>query len=170
MEKINKLFLAATIVSMAVIAVFASRAYAPIPTPILDGRSYLFAVEIDGVIVGGFREVSGLSSETEVIEVQEGGENAIHKIPGRTRWSNIVLKRGVTHSDALIDWITDIQNGENARKNGSIIMYNQDGNEIVRYNFFNAFPVKWIGPTLDATKNEVAIETIEIAHEGLTIQ
>lgn len=158
--------LAIAVVSI-VSAVFVGRAYAPI-TPALDDRTYQFNVEIDGVVVGGFKEVDGLSVEMEVIEYTDGNTGQTTKIPGRAKWSNIVLKRGVVGHDEITQWIMDTVKGENIRKSGSIIMYNQDGQEIVRYNFINAFPVKWTGPTL--ASGNIAIETIEIAHEGLTIQ
>ncbi|HZP82867.1 MAG TPA: phage tail protein [Chthonomonadaceae bacterium] len=129
-------------------------------------------LEIDGITEGIFREVSGLDSETEVIEHRitgKGGNLVVHKIPGALKWSNITLKRGITDDTKLHEWRKKIEDGqiEANRKNGTITCYAPDGKAVARYSFVKAWPCKWKGPGLDASKNELAIEEIELAHEGL---
>jgi phage tail-like protein len=131
-------------------------------------KAFNFIVEIDGIARAGFSEVSGLESETTVIEYRVGGErNAVRKLPGLTKYANIVLRRGVTQDAELSNWRKTVEDGQVDRRNGSIILRDDDGNDVVRWNFFNGWISKWQGPALHASKNEVAIETIEIAHEGL---
>jgi len=131
-------------------------------------KAFNFLVEIDGIARAGFSEVSGLESETTVIEYRVGGEpNAVRKLPGLTKYANIVLRRGVTQDAELSNWRKTVEDGQVDRRNGSIILRDDDGTEVVRWNFFNGWISKWQGPALHASKNEVAIETIEIAHEGL---
>jgi len=132
-------------------------------------------LEIDGITEGVFREVSGLDSETEVIEHRvtgKGGNIVIHKVPGALKWSNIVLRRGITDDRKLHDWRQKIEQGqiEANRKNGSVTCYNPAGEPVAKYTFKNGWPCKWKGPGLDASKNEIAIEEIELAHEGLERQ
>jgi phage tail-like protein len=130
-------------------------------------QKYYFTVELEGLAVGGFREVSGLSAETEVVEFRDGSDNLIRKLPGRTKWPDIVLKKGFTGSTELFDWaMTLARTGTVVRRSGSIVMYDQSHTEIARWRFENAWPVKWEGPTLKAGGNEVAMETLVLAHEG----
>jgi len=134
--------------------------------------SVSFFVEVQGVFTGTFRGCTGLGSQSEVIEnlaAGAGGVTRIYKIPGVTRWTNIVLKRGVTDSMDVWDWRKQVEEGkvEEARSNGSIIMYDQTNKEVGRWNFENGWPVKISGPNLDAGTNEIAIEELEIAHEKL---
>ncbi len=129
-------------------------------------------LEIDGITEGVFREVSGLDSETEVIEHRitgKGGNLVVHKVPGALKWTNIVLKRGITDDTKLHEWRKKIEDGliESNRKNGTITCYAPDGKAVCRYTFVKAWPCKWKGPGLDASKNELAIEEIELTHEGL---
>lgn len=132
-------------------------------------------LEIDGITEGIFREVTGLDSETEVIEHRiagKGGNLVVHKIPGALKWSNIVLRRGITDDRKLHDWRTKIEQGqvEGNRKNGSVTLYNPAGTAVAKYTFKNGWPCKFKGPALDAGKNEIAIEELEICHEGLERQ
>lgn len=132
-------------------------------------------LEIDNITEAIFREVSGLDSETEVIEHRvtgKGGNLVVQKIPGALKWSNIVLRRGVTDDRKLHDWRTKIEQGqiEANRKNGTITLYAPDGSAVAKYSFKKGWPCKFKGPALDSTKNEIAIEEIEIAHEGLERQ
>lgn len=140
----------------------------------VSARSYTnnrFYVLIDGVAHAVFTEVSGLQVETEVMEYAEGGNNGfVHRLPGRTRVGNITLKRGVIGKSDMFKWYMDIVGGKKIkRRNLSLVMYDMEGNEIARWNFLNAFPVRWIGPQFDAKANSVAIETLELAHAGLQI-
>jgi phage tail-like protein len=130
-------------------------------------KAFNFLVEIEGVARAAFSEVNGLESETAVIEYRSGAENVMRKLPGRTRFKNIVLRRGVTQDRELWDWRQSIVEGNPDRRNGSIILLDDQRTEVVRWNFRNGWPCKWEGPALNAKANEVAIETLEIAHEGL---
>jgi phage tail-like protein len=134
--------------------------------PLLD---YNFAVEIEGLVAGGFSEVSGLEVELEVQDYREGGVNSfIHKRAGPAKYSsNLILKRGMTDNMVLWNWYWNAVQGIIDRKNVSILLLDQAGQEVVRWNFEQAYPVKWTGPDLRATANEVAIESLELAHKGL---
>ena len=119
-------------------------------------------LEIDGITEGVFKEVSGLDSETEIVEHRvtgRGGNLIIHKLPGALKWSNIVLKQGTTDDKKLYDWRQKIEQGlvESNRKNGTITLYAPDGTAVARYTFKKGWPAKFKGPALDSSKNEVAI-------------
>ena len=129
--------------------------------------SFNVRVEIDGIPVAAFTECSGLSSETEVISYREGADLKVRKLAGLTKFSNIVLKRGVTVDRSLWEWRQSVVNGNIQRKNGSVILLDATHTPIVRWNFFEAWPAKWEGPALNAVASHVAIETLELAHEGL---
>jgi phage tail-like protein len=133
---------------------------------------YHFYLELDGIAEAQFRECSGLDSESNIIEYKEASKNGvtvIKKVPGELKWSNIVLKRGVTGDMKLWDWRKQIEDGsvDTARKNGSIVLYDQSNNEIARYNFEYGWPSKITGPQLNANNNDIAIEEVTICHEGL---
>jgi phage tail-like protein len=130
-------------------------------------KAFDFLVEIDGVARAGFSEVSGLESETAVIEYRTGNEDVVRKLPGLTKFSNIVLRRGVSKDRELWDWRQTVVQGNTDRRNGSIVLLDDQRNEVLRWNFGQGWPCKWQGPALNAKTNEVAIETLEIAHEGL---
>ncbi len=132
--------------------------------------SFNFLVEIEGLVVGGFSEVTGLTIEIEVEEYREGGLNAyMHKLAGPPRYpSNLVLKHGLTDSDTLWAWHQAVARGTIQRKNGSIMLLNSAGEEQWRWNFTDAYPVRWVGPDLRAGSAEVAIETLELVHRGLS--
>jgi phage tail-like protein len=130
---------------------------------------YVFRVEIGCNDLGFFRSVGGLSVETDVVEYQDGNERIVRKRPGLTRYSNIILKRGFTGDTALYDWYMVTTKQDPPRVNGSIAMLDQTGTELATWHFRNAYPTKWEGPDFDASKNEVAIESIEIAHEGFSM-
>jgi phage tail-like protein len=131
--------------------------------------TFNFAVEIHGLVVGGFNEVSGLQAEIEVQDYREGGVNEfIHKRAGPARYpSNLTLKKGITDSTVLWSWYCDVMQGKVVRKNVSVMLMNAAGEEKKRWNFQKAYPVKWVGPGLRATASEVAVETLELAHSGL---
>ncbi len=130
-----------------------------------------FGVEFQGQVVGAFRECSGLGSENEVVEYKASGpkgEFVIKKVPGRLKWNNITLKRGITDAMDMWKWRKLVEQGDidSARKNGSITMYNQQGTAVAKWNFTNAWPSKLTGPSANAGNNEVAIEELELTHEG----
>jgi phage tail-like protein len=130
--------------------------------------SFNYLIEIEGLVVGGFSEVSGLQVETKTFQYREGGTNSfVYKFPEYTEYQNIVMKRGISDSDTLWLWHMDVVNGYFCRKNGSIILNDNSGNEKWRWNFFGAYPVKWTGPELKADSGSVAFESIELVHLGL---
>lgn len=140
----------------------------PNPQRVDPWRNFNFMVELDGITQAGFAECSGFGSTTEPVDYNEGGLNRFgHKFVGRTKQNNLTLKWGLTSSRQLYDWYQAVVNGNIQRKNGSIIMLDLEGQEQLRWNFFNAWPTKWDGPDFNAKNNEVAIETLEIAHEGI---
>ncbi len=132
-------------------------------------RNCNFLVEIDGITQAGFTDCSGLGSTTEPVEYREGGDNSTpRKLPGQTKYTNISLKWGLTDSHELYDWYRKVVTGKTERRNGSIVVLDADGvTEVVRWNFFNAWPTKMEGPSFSAKGSEIAIETLEIAHEGV---
>ena len=131
-------------------------------------RAYYFKVELDGINRAGFRECSGLDTSQDPIEYREGTEGlTARKLPGLVKYSNISLKWGITNDAELWDWRKKAMDGEIERKNGSIVLLDDTGQEQLRWNFREGWPTKWTGPSFNATGNEVAIETLEIAHEGL---
>lgn len=129
--------------------------------------SFRFLVEIQGLIVAGFSEVSGLSAETEFDEHQEGGVNEfVYKLPKLSKYPNLVLRKGVTDSEILWGWHHAVTMGKIARTTLHLILLDSEGNEQRRWLFANAYPVKWAGPELKADSNAVAVESLEIAHTG----
>ncbi|MCI3920983.1 phage tail protein [Paenibacillus sp. TRM 82003] len=129
--------------------------------------SHRFTVEIDGLEEAGFSEVSGLTIETELEEVREGGVNHfVHKFVKQTKPQPIVLKHGITLSPQMYEWYQWVIEGHIIRLTGAIIMYDDQDEILRRWNFFDAFPYKWVGPELNASRSEVAFESIELAHNG----
>jgi phage tail-like protein len=127
-----------------------------------------FIVEIDGIPAARFAECSGLSSETAVIEYREGGEPLrVRKLPGLTKYPPVTLKRGFVTDRSLWQWRQRVTEGRTERRSGSIILLDPAGQEVARFNFVEGWPSRWEGPHLRARSNEVAIETLEIVHEGL---
>jgi len=134
--------------------------------PVDPFLNFNFRVEIDGLQVAAFHECSGLESSIDVIEHREGG-GAIRKLAGNNKFTNIVLKRGLTDNRELYDLHMSALDGQVQRKNGSIILMDRADQEVARWNFERAWPAKWVGPSLTAEGNDVAIETLELAHEGI---
>jgi phage tail-like protein len=133
---------------------------------------YNFLLEIQGVvadnkiIVGGFKSVSGMDSETEVIQFKQGNDSVVRKKPGRTTYSDIVLERGFTATDDLWQWRKNIEDGKIDRRSGSIIVLDQDGQtEVARYNFYEGWPNKWNVPDMNSDTSAMAIEKISISVE-----
>ena len=129
-----------------------------------------FAVEIEGLVIGGFSEVSGLQIEIEVEQYREGGVNEyVHHRAGPTRYpSHIVLKRGLTDAETLWRWQRNVSRGIIERKNGSIVLLDSAGAEKWRWNFADAYPVRWSGPEFRAETSTIALESLELAHRGLS--
>jgi len=130
-----------------------------------------FGVDFQQGVVGAFRECTGLGSENEIVEYKASGPKGqfvIQKVPGRMKWNNITLKRGITDAVDMWNWRKLVEDGdvEKARKNGSIVMFDTAGKEMARWEFLRAWPSKLNGPTANAGNNEVGIEELEITHEG----
>lgn len=133
-----------------------------------------FQVVINGIfddggsVCGSFSEVSGLDVEIAPIEYRNGSEDAtVRKIPGLKKFTNITLKRGVIGDLAFWHWIKSVMDGNVLRANGTITLLDESRQPVMTWKFRRAWPCKWTGPTLNATANEVAIETLELCHEGL---
>jgi len=130
-----------------------------------------FLIEVEGVTVGGFSEVSGLTTDTNIIEYREGNEQfgTTRKLPGLMKYNNIVLKRGYTQDQKLWDWRKKVIDGKTQRASGTITLMDEARQPALRWNFREGWPSKWEGPALNGKTSEVAIETLEIAHEGLEL-
>ena len=133
--------------------------------------SAMFGIEFQGQVKGSFRECTGLGSENEVCEYKacgEKGDLVNLKVPGRMKWNNITLKRGITADLDMWKWRQLVEQGkvDEARKNGAIVMYGQDLQVVARWDFVRAWPSKLSGPTANAANNEIGIEELEITHEG----
>lgn len=135
---------------------------------------FRFKVEIDGLEVGGFSDVSGLDAEIETYEYAEGGRNDFkHIFPKGQKYPRLVLKRGIIDY-TLYQWYSDCvacTNGlKSLRKNGAVHLLDREGNDFMIWSFTGAYPVKCAGPQLKSTGNEIAIETYELVHQGLTMK
>ena len=129
-------------------------------------RNFRFLLEIDGISQGGFAECSGFGSNVEVIEYREGCEAAtVRMLPGKVSYPDITLKWGVTDSRELYDWHLAAVNGQIQRKNGSIVLQNDAGQEQIRWNFFSAWPSKYDGPDFNAKGNDVSVDTLTVSCE-----
>jgi len=130
-------------------------------------RGFNFLVEIDGITQAGFSEVSGLDASTPSVDYRQGdfGTRGVSKLPGINTYGAITLKRGLTVDRELYDWREKVIDGEIERKNGSIVLLDEKGAEKIRWNFSNAWPSKWTGPSFNATSTAVAVETLELTHE-----
>lgn len=161
-----------------------TREYAPF------AGNFVFEVEFEDKtkLIGSFQEVSGLSTQIEVEELIEGGTNGyVHKLPGRVTWPNVVLKRGVTKSDALFEWFATASDngitrsagtdgtpppsppspvGKLTRATATVFLRDAAGRNVRIWNLKEAFPVRWTGPTLAGSATDVAVEELEIAHHG----
>ena len=136
----------------------------PTPDPVAELR---FKVDLPGVNIGRFRECTGISVEVETKDYMEGGSNDfVHKLPTRVKYPNIVLKRGVTHEDALLKWFWDSSRAVQ-RKEMTITLLGPGNKPVRSWAFLNAYPVKWTGPNLNASSNQIATESLEVVHNGL---
>lgn len=130
---------------------------------------FKFLVEIEGVLAGGFSECSGLQVETEVFDYREGGVNEyVHRFAGPTKYPPLTLKHGLTLIPGLWDWHQEVVQGEINRKNGTIYLLDKQGIPVMWWDFKEAFPYKWTGPDLRASSSDVAFESVELAHRGLS--
>lgn len=153
-----------------VIGVNAAAAYAQrnLGVRIDPFKAYNFFVEVEGMLVGGFSSVEGLESKTEVKTVRQGGVNDLeYKLPGQITYSDLVLKAGITYLDPMWYWYQSTLSGDIKRRNGSIYILDDSGIPAVWWDFFNAWPVQWQGPSLDAGQTLVATQSFTLAHEGI---
>jgi phage tail-like protein len=130
-----------------------------------------FRVEIDGVTATSFTEVVGLEAELDVVDYRTGDspELSVRKLPGLRKYTNITLKRGFTQDASLWDWINNALTGNVVRASVAITLLDQAENPVLVWRLSNAWPCKWTGPTLISKSSEVAIESLEICHEGLEL-
>ncbi|NIM91631.1 MAG: phage tail protein [Candidatus Aminicenantes bacterium] len=126
-----------------------------------------FRVEIDGITTAAFKVVEGLESSSEVVEYRSGMDPFLRKMPGITKYSNIILKRGYVTNDELWNWRKKVVEGNIERKSGSIVITRSNREQILRIDFYDAWPVRWKLSTLDSMGNECLIEELEIAVEKL---
>lgn len=135
-----------------------------------------FVFTVDGLTIGAFTEVSGLSVQIEVEELAEGGQNQYtHKLPGRMKWPNLVFKRGITDTDNLFEWFAKSSGegfaGEDhklKRRNGAVTLFDAAGKQVRSWRFTEAYPVKWTGPRLAAASRDLAVEELEVCHCGFS--
>lgn len=133
--------------------------------------SFRFSVEFDNIEVASFSEVKGLQIEVETESYREGGVNDfVHIFPKGVKYEPLVLKRGIAGPsvlDELKNWYKDMVYGNITRKNVTVILKDSAGVEKRRWNFKGAYPIKWTGPELKADSNSIAIESIELVHQGI---
>ena len=136
-------------------------------------KGYRFKVEIDNVFVAGFSEVTGFDATIDVTEYREGDakDNTVRKLPGLVKYSNITFKRGVVDAIEFFTWLNEINQGKITPERKSVIVRlfddsNQD-TPVAEWKLVRAFPCKYVGPDLKGASSDVAIESIEFAHEGL---
>jgi len=131
------------------------------------GLSLRFTVEIDGQDLGNWSKCEGLAVEYDVHEYQEGGNNSfVHRLPGRAKYQNIKLTRPVDSSTrSVVAWLASVQ-ARVTPATAAITVLDTDGKPVATWNLLGVFPAKWTGPTLDVGANSVAMETLELAHNG----
>jgi phage tail-like protein len=129
-----------------------------------------FLVAIEGIVVAGFQEVTGLQVETETEDYREGGVNEyVHRLAGPTRYpQNLVLKKGLTDLESLWRWHQQVVRGDVKRRNGSILLLDRAGLPAMWWDFTDAYPVKWSGPEFRAEQGAVAVEQLELVHRGIS--
>lgn len=135
-------------------------------------RAFNFQLEIDGIPLGAFSECSGLTAEGDAVDYREGTDKQpnVRKLVGLRKYTNIVLKRGYTQDKSLWEWYGNIHNGVADRRNVTIILMDEARVPVIRWHAENAWVNKIEGPSFKASGNEIAIESVELVHEGLTIE
>jgi phage tail-like protein len=121
-----------------------------------------FYLEIDGISSGNFVRCSGLGSSVETFEYVEGGTSEVRRLRGDLRHDALVLERGVVRERELLEWF---ERGD--RRSGAVVLVSADGREVARWAFSRGWPVRWDGPVLDSRGGDVALEALEIVHEGI---
>ncbi len=132
-------------------------------------RNFRFRVEVEGIQQAGFSEVSGFDASLDVVEYREGNQViTARKLPGLAKYSNITLKWGVTDSMDMYTWMKDSIEGKISRKTITIIAINEEGGDVATWQVIEAWPAKYTAPDFKGSASEVAIELLEMAHEGMT--
>jgi phage tail-like protein len=132
--------------------------------------AFNFIVDIQGMRAG-FAEVGGLSTETDIIEYREGNEDiTVRKLTGKVKYTNITLKRGFTESKELWEWRKKVIQGQTQRLPGTITLLDESRKPALVWKFFEAWPCKWAGPAMNAKNNDIAIEEMDLAVEGLELE
>lgn len=135
-------------------------------------RGYNYRIEIDNTAVAGFNEAAGLTFDIDPVEYREGTDVQMHvrKLSGLRKFSNITLKRGYTPNQELYNWYLIGLNGALERRNGAVILIDEDQNDVMRWNFSEGWICKYEGASMNATSNDVAIESIEICVERVEME
>jgi phage tail-like protein len=135
-------------------------------------RTFNFRLEIDNTPVAAFSEVTGISSDGDVVDYRTGMDIPLttRRLIGLRKFTNITLKRGMIKDSTLWDWYNNISTGQADRRNGTIVLMDEQRNDVLRWHFENAWPNKIDGPSLKAADNAVAVESVELVHEGLTLE
>jgi phage tail-like protein len=130
-----------------------------------------FRVEIDSITSATFNEVLGLDVSVDIVDYRNGATVPLapEKLPGLMHYPNITLKRGLTQNVDLWDWVKNILNGVSDKRSVAIVLQDAQHNDVIRWTLTNAWPCRWSGPVLNAGSSDVAIESLEICHEGLTL-
>jgi phage tail-like protein len=141
----------------------------PRPDPF---RAFNFRLEIDNLPVAAFSDASGMTSDGDVVDYRTGVDIPLtaRKLPGLRKYGPITLKRGMLHDSSLWDWYRNISIGLKDRRNGSVILMDEERNDVLRWNFEAAWPNKIEGPALNAKGNEVAVESVELIVEDITLE
>ncbi|MEQ9495399.1 MAG: phage tail protein [Deltaproteobacteria bacterium] len=134
-------------------------------------RAFNFRIEVDDTTVAGFSEASGLTFDVDPVDYREGTDMGLHvrKLTGLRKFSNISLKRGFAKDVQLWKWYASVLNGVEDRRNGAIVLQDEEHKDVARWEFENGWICKWEGPTFNATGNDVAIESIEICVERVEL-
>jgi phage tail-like protein len=135
-------------------------------------RTFNFRLEIDGLTVGSFRECSGLSADGHSVEYREGTDipRSVRQLIGLQAYPNITLSRGYTDNVELWNWYRNIVNGVPDRRHGSVILMDEQRKDVMRWSIENMWIKKIQAPSFNATANEVAVESVELVHEGLSLE
>jgi phage tail-like protein len=135
-------------------------------------RSFNFSIEIDGIPSGAFSEVSGLTAEGDAVDYREGTDmqHNVRKLVGLRKYANLTLKRGYTLDNTLWAWFANIVNGQPDRRNVTIVLMNEAREPVLRWHAENAWPNKIEASGFKATGNEIAMESVELVHEGLILE
>lgn len=141
------------------------------PYPSYNFELVVTGISNDGTAVkGSFMEVAGLGVEMPPIEYRNGSEDiTVRKIPGLKKYTNLTLKWGITGDLTFWNWVNSGMKGLVDRAPVAVVLLDENRNEVMRWNFTRAWPTKWTGPGLNAKNNEIAMETLEICHEGMAV-